>query len=71
MKTLNMEVRKRDAQTGEMNVRVCDLSSLTDMLTPNEIFLMELRLNEILSIRVHLSLDDDMTLCDMGKTNAR
>lgn len=71
MKRLIMEVRKRDAGTGEMNLRRFDLTPLADILEPKEIFSMEHALNlHVPTIRVHLSLNDDLTLCTMGQDNA-
>lgn len=58
MKQLIMEVRKRNPDTGELDTRTVDVTPLVDILTTHEIFAMEYKMNEILSIRIHLSLNE-------------
>jgi hypothetical protein len=56
MKRLIMEVRKFNRVNGQTFTHRFDLTPLMDELTPEEIFMMEYKINEIPSVRVHLSI---------------
>lgn len=59
MKQIMMEVRKRDRETGEMESRTIDMSSLDEFMTPGEIFNLEFTLNGIpWEYRFHISVND-------------
>lgn len=57
MKTISMEILKRNP-LGNMERRCVDISGLNEVLTPEEIFMMEFKINEIPSIRAHISVND-------------
>lgn len=59
MKQIMMEVRKRNTENGEMEVRTIDLSSLDDFMSPGEIFNLEFTLNGIpWEYRFHINVID-------------
>lgn len=58
MKKLIMELRKRNRETGLEDYREMDMTPFLEFLTLEEVFAMEFKLNEIPSIRVHLSIGE-------------
>lgn len=59
MKTITLELRKRHPHTGVMDIRKVDLTDLEDILTPQEVFQLEFKMNEIPSIRAHISINEE------------
>ena len=59
MKTISLELRKRDI-LGHMEMRgIVDLTELNEMLTHEEIFAIEHKINEIPWMRAHISIREE------------
>lgn len=67
MKTMTIRIMKRQRE-GEMIEKTIDISDLTEILTPQEVFMMEMKLNELPYLRFHIEMKEEEVKDEKSET---